>query len=67
MALKRKWAQCSLAAQRTPIVTFFNGTGRINVVFYRSHPVVLSIQLVIYLRHTQQLTLKFTQLSATSF
>jgi len=25
------------------------------------------IQLVKYLRHTQQLTLKFTQLSATSF
>ena len=35
--------------------------------FYRSHPVVLSIQLVKYLRHTQQLILKFTQLSATSF
>ena len=34
---------------------------------YRSHPVVLSIQLVKYLRYTQQLILKFTQLSATSF
>ena len=34
---------------------------------YRSHTVVLSIQLVKQSRHTQQLTLKFTQLSATSF
>jgi len=37
------------------------------VFFYQSHPFVLPIQLVKYLRHTQQLILKFTQLSATRF
>ena len=38
-----------------------------NYQLYRSHPAVLSIQLVKYVRRTQQLTLKFIQLSATSF
>ena len=35
-------------------------------ILYRSHPVVCQYNQYIYLRHTQQLLLKFTQLSVTS-
>ena len=44
--------------------SYYTVHGNINLryfkLFYQSHPVALSIQLVKHSRHTQQLTLKFT-------